>query len=270
MRHGNCLFAILLGYHITSRDGRSSYRLTPGERVRRSHPAALAGLARLVGRRMARNRASYDPWTQQPETMLELERWYHVSGASQHELTIRPPIPLGPECAVAVDRLLAYSMSEFGEMLSTGPIRRMIGRYAKDAGASIAQAEATALQEAADFLAPSRPAPRRTRRTAKRASPKKAKKPVKKVLKRPVELRGRANPPVVRGRQKNYLLTAPQYDVIGVLLTAGEKGLTKDELASLSKHADARGILRRLANSDSDWQAVIKFPGKPGVRYRIG
>jgi hypothetical protein len=99
----------------------------------------------------------------------------------------------------------------------------------------------------------------------------KAKKaPTKRSSACPVELRGRGQPPVVCGIQKERPLTVPQYDVVGVLLTAGEKGLTKDELVKVSMHADARGILRRLADSDPDWSAVIKFPGKPGVRYRIG
>jgi len=37
-----------------------------------------------------------------------------------------------------------------------------------------------------------------------------------------------------------------------------------------SKHGDTRKILKRLAESDPDWKAVIHFPGKPGVGYRIG
>src|SRR5260370_564965 len=36
-------------YHITHRDGRSSYRLTPGGRSRRPYPAAPVGPARRVG-----------------------------------------------------------------------------------------------------------------------------------------------------------------------------------------------------------------------------
>jgi|SRR5215469_5891327 len=86
----------------------------------------------------------------------------------------------------------------------------------------------------------------------------------------PVELRGRGEPPVVRGRQKQGPLTKAQYDVVAALLAAGERGLTKDALVANSNHADARGILSRLAKSDADWRAVIKFPGKSWVRYRIG
>jgi hypothetical protein len=94
--------------------------------------------------------------------------------------------------------------------------------------------------------------------------------PEKETAVRPVELRGRGQAPVVRGQQKKRPLTVSQYDVVGVLLTAGPKGLSKDELIKVSKHADAIGILRRLANGDNDWRAVIKFPGSPGVGYRIG
>jgi hypothetical protein len=94
--------------------------------------------------------------------------------------------------------------------------------------------------------------------------------PIKKAAARPVELRSRDKPPVVRGKEKERPLTVAQYDVVAVLLTASEKGLTKDDLVNASGHADARGILRRLAASDPDWCAVIKFPQKTGVRYRIG
>jgi len=45
------------------------------------------------------------------------------------------------------------------------------------------------------------------------------------------------------------------------LLQAGDKGLTKDELDVKSNHGDARGILKRLAKTDSDWEFVISFPG---------
>ena len=64
-------------------------------------------------------------------------------------------------------------------------------------------------------------------------------------------------------------LTRPQYDVVKALLEAGEPGLSKDELDRKSKRGDARKILRRLADSDPDWEAVIRLPGRPGVRYRI-
>jgi len=65
-------------------------------------------------------------------------------------------------------------------------------------------------------------------------------------------------------------LTRPQYGVVKALLEAGERGLSKDELDHKSKHGDARKILKRLAESDADWKAVIHFPGKPGVGCRIG
>jgi len=83
-----------------------------------------------------------------------------------------------------------------------------------------------------------------------------------------VQLQGRGKPVVVDGKAKP-LLTRAQYDVIEVLLNAGEKGLTKDELESQSGHGGARQILRLLANSDPDWADVISFPGAPGRGYRI-
>ncbi len=82
-------------------------------------------------------------------------------------------------------------------------------------------------------------------------------------------LNGRNQPPLVRGQSKRRLKPA-QYEVVEVLLNAGAKGLTKDELEKQSKHGDARGILRRLADSDPDWKAVIHFAGITGGGYRIG
>jgi hypothetical protein len=82
-----------------------------------------------------------------------------------------------------------------------------------------------------------------------------------------VVLNGPGKPPVVRRRKKDPLSTA-QYDVVSALLAAGDGGLTKDKLEENSRHADARGILRRLAR-DPDWGAVISFPGKTGRRYRV-
>jgi hypothetical protein len=54
------------------------------------------------------------------------------------------------------------------------------------------------------------------------------------------------------------------------LVDGGDTGLTVDQLVHQSSHADARGILRRLANSDPDWRSVIHFPGKAGGLYRFG
>jgi hypothetical protein len=74
--------------------------------------------------------------------------------------------------------------------------------------------------------------------------------------------------PIVDGIEKSAL-TLPQYDVVKALLEAGKRGLSKDELDRKSKHGDARKILKRLAESDPDWKAVIYFPGKTGGGYRI-
>ena len=84
-----------------------------------------------------------------------------------------------------------------------------------------------------------------------------------------VILAGKTKQPKVRGRPKPVLRHA-QYNVVKALVGAGETGLTVDQLVHQSGHSDARGILRRLADSDPDWQAVIQFPGKAGGHYRIG
>jgi hypothetical protein len=86
---------------------------------------------------------------------------------------------------------------------------------------------------------------------------------------RRVVLRGFSDHPTVCGVEKRPL-TLPQYDVVSALLEAGERGLGKDELERKSKHGDARKILKRLAESDPDWSAVIRFPGRAGGGYRIG
>jgi hypothetical protein len=86
---------------------------------------------------------------------------------------------------------------------------------------------------------------------------------------RRVMLRGPGDRPIVNSVEKRPL-TLAQYDVVKALLEAGERGLSKDELDRKSKHGDARRILKRLAESDSDWKAVISFPGLPGGGYRIG
>jgi hypothetical protein len=83
-----------------------------------------------------------------------------------------------------------------------------------------------------------------------------------------VVLRGPGEPPTICGKEKAPL-TLAQYDVVKALLSAGERGLSKDELDHKSKHGDARKILKRLADSDPDWKAVIRFPGIAGRRYRI-
>jgi len=85
---------------------------------------------------------------------------------------------------------------------------------------------------------------------------------------RKVQLFGQQEQPIVSGKEKERLTNA-QYDVVLALLQAGERGLTKDELDHESKHGDARGVLKRLTDKDSDWRAVIPFPGMTGGGYRI-
>jgi hypothetical protein len=84
-----------------------------------------------------------------------------------------------------------------------------------------------------------------------------------------VVLRSPSERPSVCGEEKDRL-TLAQYEVVQALLAAGERGLSKDELDRKSKRGDARKVLKRLAESDPDWKAVIHFPGKPGRGYRIG
>ena len=84
-----------------------------------------------------------------------------------------------------------------------------------------------------------------------------------------VVLASRTKQPIVRGTPKPILRVA-QFNVVKALVDAGDTGLTVDQLVHHSGHTDARGILRRLADSDPDWRAVIHFPGKSGGHYRIG
>lgn len=83
-----------------------------------------------------------------------------------------------------------------------------------------------------------------------------------------VVLHGLGEEPVVAGKTKKKM-TTPQYNVVKAVLAAGVNGLTKDQLDRKSGHGDARKILKRLADSDPDWRAVIQFPGSTGKRYRI-
>ena len=83
-----------------------------------------------------------------------------------------------------------------------------------------------------------------------------------------VQLGGRADDPIVRGKKKGSLRYA-QYNVVKALDSAGATGLTKDQLVNRSGHTDAVQILKRLAKSDPDWKAVISLPGTSGKRYRI-
>jgi hypothetical protein len=84
-----------------------------------------------------------------------------------------------------------------------------------------------------------------------------------------VVLAGMTKQPIVHGKPKPVLRHA-QYNVVQALVDAVDTGLTKDQLVAQSGHSDARGILKRLADSDPDWRSVIHFPGKSGSHYRIG
>jgi hypothetical protein len=81
-----------------------------------------------------------------------------------------------------------------------------------------------------------------------------------------VELRGKGQPCRVLGKEKRALSDA-QYDVVEALLQSGDEGLKKDSLERV--RTGARAALKRLADSDSDWQAVICFPARPGLGYRL-
>lgn len=92
--------------------------------------------------------------------------------------------------------------------------------------------------------------------------------PVARTASESVLLFDRHGRPVVNGTEKPTLTNA-QYDVVLALLQTGDKGLTKDELDRESRRGDARKILKRLSDADSDWQSVISFPGTTGKGYRI-
>ena len=74
--------------------------------------------------------------------------------------------------------------------------------------------------------------------------------------------------PVVLGKRMDPLRPV-QFRVIKALLDAGDDGLSKKALEKSSGSGDAVGVLKRLANSDPDWQAVIGLAGKPGLGYRL-
>jgi len=186
-------------------------------------------------------------------------------------LSERRPVTLiaGVNSGCARERMtdlleLSYKNCEIIQLSSDGIVSRSmlanlnsgVGRYLRELQDLIALGEEQLRKNNARASAP-----KKTRKTPTQT---------KRSVVRPVELHGRGEPPIVRGKRKESPLTKGQYDVVGLLLTAGENGLTKDDLVTNSSHADARGILRRLADSDSDWRAVIKFPGKPWGRYRIG
>jgi hypothetical protein len=81
-----------------------------------------------------------------------------------------------------------------------------------------------------------------------------------------VELAGKGQSCKVMGKEK-LALTDAQYDVIEALLKNGDSGLKKDSLERI--RTGARAALKRLAGSDPDWKAVICFPARPGLGYRL-
>jgi hypothetical protein len=81
-----------------------------------------------------------------------------------------------------------------------------------------------------------------------------------------VELLGKGQPCRVMGKEKRALSDA-QYDVVEALLQSGDEGLKKDSLERV--RTGARAALKRLVESDSDWKAVICFPARPGLGYRL-
>lgn len=99
---------------------------------------------------------------------------------------------------------------------------------------------------------------------AHRGSPR----PIARTESGSVLLFGRKDFPLVKCIEKPTL-TAAQYDVVLALLRSGDKGLTKDKLDRESGRGDARKILKRLSDSDSDWESAISFPGTTGKGYRI-
>lgn len=81
-----------------------------------------------------------------------------------------------------------------------------------------------------------------------------------------VELGVLGGPYKLLGRNKSKPLTGVQYEVIRQLIAAGEEGFCKDRLEAI--RPSALGALRRLSQ-DPDWKAVIRFPGKAGLGYRL-
>lgn len=85
-----------------------------------------------------------------------------------------------------------------------------------------------------------------------------------------VKLYGENDAPDVNGKQKQPL-SKPRYDLVLALIKAGKNGLTKDRLVKESGHSDPVKTMKRLANSDPDWKAVLIFPGgnrQGGYRIR--
>jgi hypothetical protein len=156
------------------------------------------------------------------------------------------------------DRFRSTLLTRYGTDLCVSVLNRLIADLVKEAdgATTIGSAEKMTLGEVVARLATPQGKPAMQTPTTVPANGQR------------VVLCGLGEGPFVCGVEK-HLLTLAQYDVVNALLEAGERGLSKDELGRRSKHGDARNILKRLAKSDPDWQAVICFPGKTGGGYRI-
>ena len=75
-----------------------------------------------------------------------------------------------------------------------------------------------------------------------------------------VKLFGKEDQPIVLDKPKPVLSPA-QYDVVLPLVKISPDGLSKYLLVSHSCRGSARDILKRIKDSDFDWNAVIHFPG---------
>ena len=73
----------------------------------------------------------------------------------------------------------------------------------------------------------------------------------------------------VRGVLKVARLSGKRRRVIQALLDASEAGLTGDALRVATGLGGSVKILRALKTSDTDWDAVIHFPGRGSSCYRI-
>lgn len=81
-----------------------------------------------------------------------------------------------------------------------------------------------------------------------------------------VVLYGRGYPPRVSGRLVKKLSNR-RFDLIALLLEAGEEGLTKDAMES--KVPSARRMLKDLRRKHDHWRSVIQMAGRTGQGYRI-
>ncbi len=85
-----------------------------------------------------------------------------------------------------------------------------------------------------------------------------------------VVLRGVDQEPLVMG-QRLPPLSAHRYAVMQALVGAGPSGMTKAQLDITSGYGDARKTLKRIAESDPRWAAVLHFPRRRGGGgYRVG